>query len=255
MEMLAHYEVDLKGKNVTLVGRSIDKSGNAWSYGINNKGQLGLSQSVNSQIAPMQIDIAHVTGIAAGAEHVIFVKSNGEVYAAGNADHGRLGISGASGYVYRPTVLDGRVAIVEAAAGGMHSAILNYGADLFTFGSNSYGQLGRGGSSAPAKVDAKSVTYDIAAGESHTLASDSENNVYGWGRNLYGELGLGNYDAKSQPTRIDYFHRSGKKIDTFSAGNGYTLVSDRDGNISATSVVRSALVSPTGVAPHADFSL
>ena len=183
------------------------------------------------QNEPAKIEIAHVTDIAAGDEHSLFVKSNGEIYAAGNSDNGRLGIGGVSGHVYRPTKLEGRAEIVAAAAGGAHSAMLNYGADILTFGSNSYGQLGRDGSSAPAKVVEKNLTYDISAGKYHTLANDADHNVYAWGRNLYGELGVGSLDAKSTPVRVDYFHANGKKIDTISAGDGYTVASDREGNI------------------------
>ena len=109
--------------------------------------------------------------------------------------------------------------------------MLSYGADIPTFGSNSYGQLGRDGSSAPAKVVEKNLTYDISAGKYHTLATDADHNVYAWGRNLYGELGVGSLDAKSTPVRVDYFHANGKKIDTISAGDGYTVASDREGNI------------------------
>ena len=78
----------------------------------------------------------------------MFLRSTGEVYAAGNYENARLGVEGASTYIYRPAKVSKVSSAVAISAGGAHSAVVTFREDLITFGKNDKGQLGREGSSS-----------------------------------------------------------------------------------------------------------
>ena len=75
----------------------------------------------------------------------------------------------------------------------MHSVVLDEQGDVYSWGNNDSGQLGReGNSQTPLRVPLEQKVDMISAGECHTIAANSQKGlVYFWGkiknseRNLY----------------------------------------------------------------------
>ena len=95
--------------------------------------------------------------------------------------------------------------IIGISAGNQHVLALDEDGYVWTWGKNSYGQLGNGrtsDSSTPVRVKVNSSTYltdiiYIDTGFEHSLAIDSQGNIWVWGRNTQGQLGLDDIDDRT----------------------------------------------------------
>lgn len=98
--------------------------------------------------------------------------------------------------------------IFSFSCGDGHSALLAETFKLYTFGKNSYGQLGLGhnspvpGPSLVTYLQTKRIEAVICGAE-HTLAITSDGEVYTWGLNLKGQLGLGDTHNRNSPTLVE----------------------------------------------------
>ena len=85
------------------------------------------------------------------------------------------------------------------ASAAWHSAALKSDGTVWTWGDNTYGQLGDGTTThrlAPVQVTALSGTFTaVAAGYDHTLALRNDNTIWAWGRNDKGQLGATTSDT------------------------------------------------------------
>ena len=96
--------------------------------------------------------------------------------------------------------------LLIAAAGKKNTGTVPY---LFSWGQNSYGQLGyaSGGlalvpCSSPVQVGTSSWTAVVGGcGYYHTAAIRSDGALFTWGRNNYGQLGQNNITKFSSPVR------------------------------------------------------
>ena len=95
------------------------------------------------------------------------------------------------------TMLTGQI-VRMISAGVNHTLAITDRGDLFSWGSDRFGQLGYGGSDAgkgsfiPKKVEnlKKSVVVAIAAGDSHSVCFTDSGEIYTWGCNKEGQLGI-----------------------------------------------------------------
>ena len=87
------------------------------------------------------------------------------------------------------------------ACGNDHTLSLDEENKLYTFGSNSGGQLGHGDMlyrNTPERVYVLShiPIISVAAGHTHSVAIDSQGHVYTFGSNEFGKLGHGDYTKR-----------------------------------------------------------
>ena len=107
---------------------------------------------------------------------------------------------------------------------GSHTISLRTDGKVFTWGDNTYGQLGNGTvktSDEPVEVTFPEGTIitQIAAGENHNVALDSNGNVWTWGRN--NNYQIGNTRASQYtPYKVSNI----PKVIKISAGNNNTMV-------------------------------
>lgn len=83
-------------------GFAIDSGGTVWSWGSNNKGELGnaapdesgqITSNILSRFTPKKIDFsAPIIELACGTDHIIALTNNGEVFAWGANHDGQLGM-------------------------------------------------------------------------------------------------------------------------------------------------------------------
>ena len=204
-------------------------TGELYTFGENQFGQLGRAASSGAEDAnpvPERIGLPGLTGqvvqIAAGCEQSLALSSTGQLYAFGGNRYGQLGRATNAG-TDNPNPAPATVSlpgssgqVVQIAAGCEQSLALTSTGQLYAFGGNRYGQLGRAANSetptpnptpAPVElpVEAGRATA-VAAGGSHTLALTSSGAIYAFGRNTSGELGNaagnGSETASATPTRV-----------------------------------------------------
>lgn len=143
-----------------------------------------------------------VAGVAAGWSHSAAITPSGSLYTWGNNLSGELGI-GSNVSRNTPVLVsalpagDPVVAVAlgtNTGSGSEHTlALLSSGA-VYSWGLNSYGQVGDGSTvnrNLPARVAAlPGDIVAVAAGAFHTVALTSGGVVYAWGDNRFGQLGL-----------------------------------------------------------------
>lgn len=141
----------------------VELNGSIKGFGTNLYGQFGNGASpsdtpsvkMNGAILPEGV-IA--SGLAAGAGHVVFVDSKGEIYSYGDNRKGQLGYTSESNTVTSPqkvsVSMEGAKAISLDACGNT-TAMVDSNGLIWTWGENSMGQLGIGSyvdSAAPVGV-------------------------------------------------------------------------------------------------------
>jgi alpha-tubulin suppressor-like RCC1 family protein/phosphodiesterase/alkaline phosphatase D-like protein len=161
----------------------------------------------------------------------------------GNNGSGQLG-NGVSSYATVPSdleinVISDGVPLLAAAAGLQHSLVLTSAGEIHSWGSNSYGRLGRPayrGDPTPRPVDRTGVLAGremiaIAAGTNHSLALFDDGKVASWGRNDSGQLGIPGPDRPA-PGMVDHTGvLTGKRVVRISSGNAHSLALCSDGTL------------------------
>lgn len=203
--------------------------------GNNETSQLGMEEMgisiENIYINPVVTD-TNVTDISAGGDFSLFSSPEGHMHGMGE----RVKSSGAAHTGIASYVL-------QYDAGYNHALVIYYdgtpGGTLYSFGDNTYGQLGAGFVGDDKSDDAKEiekagkiVIYTIArnvksvsAGKNHSLYISSDNKLYGMGSSYYGQLGLGDNLSHAKPVEIT----SG--VTAVEAGANYTLFLDANNTL------------------------
>ncbi|QJD83839.1 RCC1 domain-containing protein [Cohnella herbarum] len=127
------------------------------------------------------------------------------------------------------------------AGGGVHTVALKSDGTVWSWGENTYGQLGDGtrgnGSIFPVKAQALCDIVAISGGWAHTVALKSDGTVWTWGNNEYGQLGYPYPQVQSSavPMQVKW-QESGQVIElsdvvAIDAGSYHTVALKRDGTV------------------------
>ena len=125
---------------------------------------------------------------------------------------------------------------VKVSCGKNHSLALT-SSGLYAWGSNQYGQLGRGDgkklncSRRPGRVDLNPLTTQIACGQFHCLALDVDGRVHSWGWGVHGQLGHDSIEDLGVPQQVTGL--AGHVIVEIAAGYAHSLCRDKDGRLLA----------------------
>jgi regulator of chromosome condensation len=161
----------------------------------------------------------HVTKLAAGAQHVLALTSNGTVFTWGSDEQSQLGRRPNSRLYKLPWLIPGQCAlprnIVDFGAGLYHSFAIQKGGKVYAWGSNNFGQTGifknAGQSDAtilyPTKVESlgQAIINTIFGGKDHSLALTDQGHCLTWGRIDNKALGLAIKDIPSSDTIYDTY--------------------------------------------------
>jgi alpha-tubulin suppressor-like RCC1 family protein len=216
-----------------------------YALGDNGYGQLGDgADSTTPAYDPYNVPVVAPNGVrftafSAGAGHTVALSSTGDVYSWGLDTVGQLGdtVKTATPVITpQPVALPGfRFAAV--AAGASHSLAMTALGQIYSWGSNTLGQLGDGGISTAVATPTEVVSPTnvnftaIAAGAYDSLALSGQGAVYAWGANFYGQLGTGNYDGSDRPTRV--VMPAGVTFTAIAAGNDFSLALTTKGTLYA----------------------
>lgn len=207
--------------------------GSLWMWGGNETGQLGNGGHGNSfnvvfdnvicQTVPIKV-MDQVASISCGYEHVAALKKDGSLWMWGLNSDGRLGI-GLNGnavtsydepYQTVPVKVMDNVAAVSC--GDYHTAAIKTDGTLWTWGSNSSGQLGNGGTgdvgydtwegkyyvqTRPVKV--MDNVAAVSCGAYHTGIVKTDGTLWMCGNNGSGAVGNG---GKGNDTSMIYTYQT-----------------------------------------------
>jgi alpha-tubulin suppressor-like RCC1 family protein len=179
----------------------LNEEGQVFSFGGNDRGQLGLGDTIN-RLLPELLSITglrRVVAISAGHIHSLFLDIQGQVFGCGCHKSGQLGHKKNK---IVPTLINlthlDSPKIIAISAGYNHSLLLSAKGQVFSFGSNISGQLGLGLSSNILRCThlPTLMTYfqtrriiSISAGRGFSLFLDDQGEYFGVGSNSLGELG------------------------------------------------------------------
>ncbi|MEK0305975.1 InlB B-repeat-containing protein, partial [Bifidobacterium sp. IMAU50988] len=185
----------------------------------------------------------HFTQVGAGGNHSLAVGSDGNLYSWGDNHYAQLGRDTDTTPADRPGIVAKPAGVdkwIRASAGNYHSMAIGSDGNLYTWGENKYGQLGRDTGSSkqdnnpgmvakPAGVD---KWIQASAGNYHSMAIGSDGNLYSWGDNSFDALGRGTGRAQKDATPGIVAKPAG--VDTWtkiSAAGYHCLAIGSDGNL------------------------
>ncbi|ARF14915.1 Ig-like domain-containing protein [Sporosarcina ureae] len=215
---------------------ALDTSGKVWTWGSNGYGQLGYATVGNKNDDPMMVaDLPPIVAISTGDSHTLAVDENGAVWAWGRNAFGQLGRVTPLISSTEPLRINGGSDfsnIVAVTAGSEHSVALKTDGTVFTWGRNSFGQLGNGETGdenvVPQKVPGLTNIIEITAGNNHTLAlKQDRTTIWAWGSNSYGQLGDGGRESKLQPVQVEGI----QNVSGIAAGDNHTVAIKTNGTV------------------------
>jgi alpha-tubulin suppressor-like RCC1 family protein len=172
--------------------------------------------------------------MAAGANHSLFLRSDGKVFACGNNEFGQLGdgttTNKSTPIAISTTNIGTTSPIIAIAAGYSFSLFLRSDGKVFACGRNDKGQLGDVGGSTPNQITTTISSFNIkaiSAGWQHSLFLSSDGSVYSCGWNFYGTLGHG--EMWTDKVYTPAYAIGG--IKAIAAGWSHSLFLSSDGNV------------------------
>lgn len=191
-------------------------------WGTRHRGQLGGAVADSTQdcsgFSPAwcQRGAAPVAGghkyrqISAQVDHACATLISGGVECWGRKFGAAVGgwfttCTTASDCVNTPTAVTLPAAAIRVVVGSEHACALLSTGDVYCWGDNTYGQLGRTGASSvsPVKVSGGFIFSTLSAGEFHTCAVEAGSGAIGcWGNNDSGQLGDGTTTDRDHPVAV-----------------------------------------------------
>jgi YVTN family beta-propeller protein len=217
--------------NVAGISPALEPSGQVWTWGYDNSGQLGDGGSTQ-RTSPFHVALPGFTGISAGGDWSLGLRADGTVWAWGYNLYGQLGV----GHLLTerlPVQTSGlsNVTAIAASNSGHHNLAVLGDGTVRAWGTNGDGQLGDGtttGRSTPVQVTGLSGVFTaVAAGYTHSLALRSDGTVWAWGANNLGQLGDGTTTARLTPVQVNGL----TGVQAIAAGVYFSLALRSDGTV------------------------
>ncbi|MBI5384009.1 MAG: beta-propeller domain-containing protein [Verrucomicrobia bacterium] len=217
--------------------------GTVQAWGGNSMGQLG-DGSLAQRTTPAPVTgLSGIVAVAAGSLHSLARDAAGNLFAWGHDSQGQVGdgpntnSTTSSGPplppppgVTRPVLVMGLPPVADVTGGTLHTLALAADNTLWSWGGNSYGQLGNGTTSgrlSPGLAMSASGFTQLAAGTSHSLALQADGTAWSWGRNDSGQLAQAGTGFYTSPKPI----ASLGNVTRLAANGAHSLALKADGTV------------------------
>ncbi len=179
--------------------------GTVWVWGYNGYGTRGtgigtstIDGGSSKLLLPTQVKgesgggfLSQVISIAAGGDHSLALKSNGDVVVWGRNDNGQIGIGCYlynCSFVYSPVKIISNV--LSIAAGGYHSLVVKADGTVWGWGRTQEGQLGSivgnfGVQGSPIQIPGIGGIKNVWAKDYTSMALSGNGTVFEWGNNRF----------------------------------------------------------------------
>ena len=175
-----------------------------WNWGYNDYGALGVNNTTTrSTPVTTLLGGTNWKSIAGGGYHTVALKTDGTLWSWGYNGDGELGVNNITTRSTPVTTLLGGTNWKSISCGQYHTVALKTDGSLWSWGANSYGQLGVNDTTnrlTPVTTLLGGTNWkSIACGFSHTVALKTDGTLWNWGRNNYGALGINDTTDRSTP--------------------------------------------------------
>jgi alpha-tubulin suppressor-like RCC1 family protein len=209
-------------KQVSCGGRhtvAIKTDGTLWTWGLNSYGAIG-DNTTGSNLTPVTTFAGGTNWkqVACGNDHTAAIKTDGTLWTWGRSNSGQLGDNTIINRSTPVTTFAGGTNWKQVSGGGyFHTVAIKTDGTLWTWGRNSYGQLGDNTltqRNTPVTTFAGGTNWkQVAGGFNHTAAIKTDGTLWTWGDNGYGQLGTNNTTDRRTP------------VTTFAGGTNWKQVS------------------------------
>ena len=199
-------------------------------YVMGAAGQAGSGWESNKS-SPIQVGtLTNWADVETGISNSFSIKTDGTLWAWGSNIGGSLGTPLLVNSNYdSPVQIGGLTDWSKISASGSHTLAIKADGTLWSWGTNSYGELGFNNvisRSSPTQIGSSNDWSKIAAGGTggffHSLSIKTDGTLWSWGANNVAQLGLLDLVSRSVPTQISYRNNwteiSAAKIGGHSAG-------------------------------------
>lgn len=174
----------------------IKPDGSAWCWGAGTDGHLGNGSTPASAVSPVRVmDSSGYRQITAGTSHSCGIRTDGTAWCWGSDTNGRLGNGAIAGDQSVPSPVSGGMRWNKLSSGATHTCGINSDADMYCWGNNANGKLGRGSTggdfTTPQLVSGNIKWRDVTAGANASCGIDDKSQLWCWGNNTGGRLGTG----------------------------------------------------------------
>ena len=157
---------------------ALQSNGTLWAWGYNGYGVLGINTSTTSYSSPVQVGaLSNWTQISTGEAHVAAIKTDGTLWTWGLNNNGQLGLNTSTSSYSSPVQVGSLSNWAQLSCGYYHIMAVQSNGTLWTWGNNSYGQLGLNTSqqniSSPVQVGVLSTWNYASAGTYDTFGLHS----------------------------------------------------------------------------------
>jgi len=182
-------------------------SGKLFSWGNNEFGMLMQGTVGVNKSSPTQVGALTTWALpSVGPNHSMCTKSDGTLWGAGYNGAGALGIGNQVTPYSSPVQVGSLTDWARVSAAGRFTSCVKTDGTLWTWGYNSYGNLGLGNTTAvftsPNQVGALKTWKAPAAGETFMICPRQDGSLWSWGNNTFGQLGQNNTTNRSSPVQI-----------------------------------------------------
>ena len=143
--------------------------------------------------------------VAVSVDEAAAIKTDATLWTWGNNTYGGLGLGDQTARISSPTQVGTLSDWSEVSCGYYHMLSIKYDGTLWSWGNNSYGQLGLSDQinrSSPVQVGLLSNWSKIFAGRFSSVAIKTDGTLWTWGNNGNGQLGLSNTTNRSTPVQV-----------------------------------------------------
>jgi len=223
------YPAAIGRRSYSLVSSGVDGShmaalasdGSVWSWGRNDLGNVGVQYSEDLvpganpynfnrsspvqtglgyyTMSPTQIGLGSWQQLAAGARHVIGIRSDGNVFTWGDNSYGQLADNT---NVHKSSPIQISASYTNISAGNYHTTAINSVGELYTWGS----LYNPTQFESPTTILIPNVTLSwskLSSSISHNMAIRSDGKLFVWGSNDSGRLGFNNTNNYFTPAVLD----------------------------------------------------
>jgi alpha-tubulin suppressor-like RCC1 family protein len=199
-----------------------------WTWGQGQDGSLGINDT-NTRCTPVTTSAggANWKQVAShgGSSTRAAIKTDGTLWVWGYNAYGGLGINDTNTRCTPVTTFAGGTNWKQVSYGHYHTAAIKTDGTLWTWGQNSYGQLGinaTGNRCTPVTTFAGGTNWkQVSCSTGHTAAIKTDGTLWVWGWNGYSTLGINNTNTRCTP------------VTTFAGGTNWKQVSTNIGNVAA----------------------
>ena len=142
----------------------------------------------------------------------------------------QVGVGGKASFSEEPTLVDGVANAVKVMAGQFLNAAIDQSGQVYTWGLNTDGSLGRSQSqinASPGLILELPEVVDVVIGDNFMIALTKDQRVFGWGNNSSGQLGLGHLSTVATPVPITL----PINIQSITTGSTHVLAVSIDGKV------------------------